>query len=51
MEERCTWTNNVRENRQRKNIDFKVEVLNKKGERIECVIFLRDIFFESVEPE
>lgn len=37
MEERQMRTNAVWENRQRKNINFEVEVLEKKGERIECV--------------
>lgn len=39
------WTNNVWGNRQRKSTDLEIEILEKKGERRDCVIFLRNIFF------
>ena len=33
------------------DIDFKFEILSKKGERRDIVIFYRNIFFGSVDPE
>ena len=34
-----------------KDIDFKVEILSKKREKRDFVIFYRTIFFGSVDPE